>query len=52
MLKKLKGKWVALSERTGRVFGRYKTKREARERLRQVEIFKHLRKKSQKKHKK
>lgn len=42
MIKKIKGKYVVLSENTGRVFGRYKTKGEALKRLRQVEFFKHL----------
>lgn len=42
MIKKIKGKYVVLSETTGRVFGRYKTKREAMKRLKQIEFFKHL----------
>ena len=42
MIKKSKGKYVVLSEKTGRVFGRYKTKKEAEKRLRQIEFFKHL----------
>ncbi|MDP3765172.1 MAG: hypothetical protein Q8R04_01540 [Nanoarchaeota archaeon] len=42
MIKKIKGKYVVLSETTGRVFGRYKTKKEAAKRLRQIEFFKHL----------
>jgi len=44
MIKKEKGEYVVLSERTGRVFGRYKTKKEAEKRLRQIEIFKHIKK--------
>lgn len=42
MIKKIKGEYVVMSEKTGRVFGRYKTKEEAVRRLRQVEFFKHL----------
>lgn len=44
MIKKIKGKYVVLSEHTGRKFGTYKTKSEAAKRLRQVEFFKHLKK--------
>jgi len=42
MIKKIKGKYVVLSESTGRVFGRYRTKKEANKRLKEVEFFKHL----------
>jgi len=42
MIKKIKGKYVVLSETTGRVFGRYRTKKEAQRRLRQIEMFKHF----------
>lgn len=42
MIKKIKGKYVVLSETTGRSFGGYKTLAEAKKRLRQVEFFKHL----------
>ncbi len=42
MIKKIKGKYVVLSETTGRVFGRYRTKKEAEKRLKQIEFFKHL----------
>ncbi|MBI2654480.1 hypothetical protein HYX02_06770 [Candidatus Woesearchaeota archaeon] len=42
MIKKLKGKYVVLSETTGRVFGRYRTKKEAEKRLGQIEFFKRL----------
>ena len=45
MIKKIKGEYVVMSEKTGRVFGRYKTETEAEKRLRQVEFFKHLAKK-------
>ncbi|MCI0532851.1 hypothetical protein L0Y49_01375 [bacterium] len=41
MIKKIKGKYVVLSETTGRRFGAYDTKKEAKERLRQIEFFKH-----------
>ncbi len=42
MIKKIKGKYVVLSEHTGRSFGTYATKAEAERRLRQIEFFKHL----------
>ncbi|MCL4732824.1 hypothetical protein KJZ71_03430 [Patescibacteria group bacterium] len=42
MIKKRNGKWVVLSEHTGRSFGSYGTKTEAKKRLKQVEFFKHL----------
>jgi len=42
MIKKIKGKYVVLSEKTGRKFGTYNTKKEAQKRLRQIEFFKHL----------
>lgn len=42
MIKKIKGKYVVLSETTGRSFGSYKTLSEAKHRLRQVEFFKRL----------
>jgi len=45
MIKKIKGKYVVLSERTSRKFGIYATKEEAEKRLRQIEIFKHLKRK-------
>jgi len=41
VIKKIKGKYVVLSEKTGRKFGTYNTKPEAERRLRQVEFFKH-----------
>jgi len=50
MIKKIKGKYVVLSENTvrrgsrqvRRKFGTYKTIEEAKKRLRQIEFFKHL----------
>jgi hypothetical protein len=42
MIKKIGGKWVVLSETTGRRFGTYDTRAEAERRLRQIEFFKHL----------
>ncbi len=42
MIKKIKGKYVVLSETTGRRFGTYNTKEEAEKRLRQIEFFKHV----------
>ena len=44
MIRKIKNKYVVLSEKTGRSFGSYKTKAEAQNRLRQVEYFKHAKK--------
>lgn len=41
MIKKVKGKYVVLSEKTGRSFGTYRTLTEAKKRLGQVEFFKH-----------
>ena len=41
MIKKRGGKYVVLSEKTGRKFGTYDTKAAAEKRLRQVEFFKH-----------
>ncbi len=42
MIKRKGGKYVVLSEKTGRSFGTYVTKAEAERRLRQIEFFKHL----------
>ena len=42
MIKKIGGKYVVLSETTGRRFGTYDTKAEAMRRLQQMEMFKHL----------
>ena len=42
MIKKIKGKYVVLSEKTGRSFGSYSTKIEAEHRLGQIEMFKHM----------
>ena len=42
MIKKVKGKYVVLSEKTGRWFGSYSTKAEAEHRLGQIEMFKHM----------
>lgn len=44
MIIKRGGKYVVVSEKTGRSFGSYKTKAEAKKRLRQVEYFKHVKK--------
>jgi len=44
MIRKEKGKYVVKSEKTGRVFGRYAAKKEASKRLRQIEFFKHIKK--------
>jgi len=45
MIKKIKGKYIVLSETTGRRFGSYKTLAEAKKRLAQIEFFKHLKNK-------
>lgn len=42
MIKKIQGKYTVLSEKTGRSFGSYATKAEAKRRLGQVEMFKHM----------
>ena len=42
MIRKIKGKYVVMSETTERVFGRYTTKKEAEKRLKQIEFFKRL----------
>lgn len=42
MIVKVKEGWRVVSEKTRRNLGAYKTKEEARKRLRQVEYFKHL----------
>ena len=44
MIKKIGGKYVVISESTRRRFGTYATRAEAEQRLRQIEIFKHLKK--------
>jgi len=49
MIKKVKSKYFVLSEKTGRSFGSYRTLTEAKERLRQVEFFKHRGQKAVKK---
>ena len=43
MIIKQGGKYVVISETTGRRFGTYATLAEAEKRLRQIEFFKHLR---------
>ena len=44
MIVKRAGKYVVVSETTGRRFGTYGTLAEAEKRLRQIEYFKHLKK--------
>ena len=46
MIVKRAGKYVVVSETTGRRFGTYDTLAEAEKRLRQIEFFKHLRAKT------
>lgn len=41
MIKKIKSKYVVLSEKGDRSFGEYKTLADAKKRLGQVEFFKH-----------
>lgn len=43
MIVKRAGKYVVVSETTGRRFGTYRTLAEAEKRLRQIEFFKRLR---------
>jgi hypothetical protein len=42
MIVKRDGKYVVVSETTGRRFGTYDTLAQAKRRLRQIEFFKHL----------
>jgi hypothetical protein len=42
MIVKRAGKYVVISETTGRRFGTYDTLAEAERRLRQIEFFKHV----------
>jgi hypothetical protein len=42
MIVKRAGKYVVISETTGRRFGTYDTRGEAETRLRQIEFFKHV----------
>ncbi|HTY79087.1 MAG TPA: hypothetical protein VMI34_14785 [Candidatus Bathyarchaeia archaeon] len=44
MIRKINGKYVVLSEKSGRTFGSYETRAEAEKRLRQIEFFKHVKK--------
>jgi hypothetical protein len=46
MIRKRGGKYVVVSETTGRTFGTYSTLAEAERRLRQIEYFKHLKARS------
>lgn len=41
MIKRVGGKYVVVSETTGRRFGTYDTLAEAKKRLQQIEFFKH-----------
>jgi hypothetical protein len=42
MIKRINGRYVVVSETTGRRFGTYDTRAEAERRLRHIEFFKHL----------
>ncbi|HEV8290069.1 MAG TPA: hypothetical protein VGQ00_03920 [Candidatus Norongarragalinales archaeon] len=44
MIRKIKGKYVVMSETTGRKFGTYTSLKAAKKRLRQIEFFKHRKK--------
>jgi hypothetical protein len=46
MIVKRAGKYVVVSATTGRRFGTYDTLAEAEKRLRQIEVFKHLKSKT------
>jgi hypothetical protein len=46
MIVRRAGKYIVVSETTGRRFGTYDTRAEAQRRLRQIELFKHLRAKT------
>lgn len=46
MIKQINGRYVVVSETTGRKFGTYDTRAETERRLRQIEFFKHLRSRS------
>lgn len=46
MIRKTNGRYVVLSETTGRRFGTYDARAEAEKRLRQIEFFKHLKARS------
>lgn len=46
MIRKRSGKYVVISETTGRRFGTYDTRAEAEKRLRQIEFFKHRQRRS------
>lgn len=48
MIKKIGNEYVVLGETTGRRFGTYKTLKEAKQRLRQIEFFKHLKSRKKK----
>ncbi len=45
MIRKAKGKYTVLSEKTGRKFGTYTSRKKAEKRLRQIEFFKHIKSK-------
>lgn len=44
MIKKIKGGYEVVSHTSGRSFGKYKTKKEAEDRLKQLKIYKNIRK--------
>jgi hypothetical protein len=45
MIRKVRGRYKVLSHTTGRSFGTYKTKAEAKKRLRQIKMFGQMKKK-------
>ncbi len=44
MIRKVKEGWRVVSEKNGRSFGAYPTREQAEKRLRQIEMFKHMKK--------
>lgn len=44
MIKKVKNKYIVYSEKTHRRMGTYTSKKDATKRIRQIEYFKHLKK--------
>lgn len=45
MIRKIGGKYCVVSEKTGRKMGCYSTRKQAKKRLGQIEMFKHMKKK-------
>jgi hypothetical protein len=45
MIRKTKKGYKVVSHQTGRSFGEYSSRKDAEERLRQIKVFKHMKKK-------